>query len=65
MSHIYSCRINFILSLASLPVALIGMTSTLMRKYIEFVADRLLISLSNKKVYKSTNPFDFMDTISL
>jgi ribonucleoside-diphosphate reductase subunit M2 len=36
-----------------------------MQQYIEFVADRLLVSLDNEKVYKSTNPFDFMDMISL
>jgi ribonucleoside-diphosphate reductase subunit M2 len=41
------------------------MNATLMRQYIEFVADRLLVSLGNEKVYKSTNPFDFMDMISL
>lgn len=36
-----------------------------MRRYIEFVADRLLVSLGNEKVYNATNPFDFMDMISL
>jgi len=41
------------------------MNSTLMRRYIEFVADRLLVSLGNEKVYNVTNPFDFMDMISL
>lgn len=41
------------------------MNATLMRQYIEFVADRLLISLGNDKFYKSTNPFDFMEMISL
>jgi len=49
----------------ALPVRLIGMNSTLMCQYIEFVADRLLVSLGNDKVYNSTNPFDFMDMISL
>lgn len=49
----------------ALPVALLGMNSKLMCQYIEFVADRLLISLGNKKVYNSTNPFDFMENISL
>ncbi|KAF8514803.1 ribonucleotide reductase small subunit [Hysterangium stoloniferum] len=49
----------------ALPVALIGMNSKLMNQYIEFVADRLLVSLGNEKVYKVTNPFDFMDMISL
>jgi ribonucleoside-diphosphate reductase beta chain len=49
----------------SLPVNLIGMNSELMCKYIEFVADRLLNELIGKKVYHSTNPFDFMEMISL
>jgi len=49
----------------ALPVKLIGMNSDLMRQYIEFVADRLLISLGNDKFYNVTNPFDFMDMISL
>ena len=41
------------------------MNSKLMCQYIEFVADRLLVSLGNDKIYNSTNPFDFMDMISL
>ncbi|KAA1466217.1 hypothetical protein DENSPDRAFT_790649 [Dentipellis sp. KUC8613] len=49
----------------SLPVGLIGINAALMRQYIEFVADRLLVSLGNPKLYHSTNPFDFMDMISL
>ncbi|KIM46306.1 hypothetical protein M413DRAFT_17001 [Hebeloma cylindrosporum] len=49
----------------ALPVDLIGMNSTLMCQYIEFVADRLLISLGNDKHYGAANPFDFMDMISL
>ncbi|KAF8222759.1 hypothetical protein L208DRAFT_1412967 [Tricholoma matsutake] len=49
----------------SLPVALIGMNAVLMCQYIEFVADRLLVSLGNEKYYNATNPFDFMDMISL
>ncbi|KAI0321829.1 ribonucleotide reductase small subunit [Amylostereum chailletii] len=49
----------------ALPVALIGMNSELMCQYIEFVADRLLVALGNDKHYNSTNPFDFMDMISL
>lgn len=44
---------------------MIGMNAKLMRQYIEFVADRLLVSLGNEKYYKATNPFDFMDLISL
>lgn len=49
----------------ALPCALIGMNSKLMCQYIEFVADRLLVSLGNEKHYNSTNPFDFMENISL
>uniref|UniRef100_H2Y5M4 Uncharacterized protein n=1 Tax=Ciona savignyi TaxID=51511 RepID=H2Y5M4_CIOSA len=49
----------------ALPVALIGMNNTLMKQYIEFVADRLLMELGCSKVFKSENPFDFMELISL
>ncbi|TFB01766.1 hypothetical protein CCMA1212_006215 [Trichoderma ghanense] len=49
----------------ALPCALLGMNSNLMKQYIEFVADRLLVALGNEKVYKSSNPFDFMENISL
>ncbi|KAK3898769.1 ribonucleotide reductase [Staphylotrichum tortipilum] len=49
----------------ALPCALLGMNSTLMKQYIEFVADRLLVALGNDKVYRATNPFDFMENISL
>jgi len=44
---------------------LIGMNSELMVKYIEFVADRLLVALGHPKIYMSTNPFDWMELISL
>ena len=49
----------------ALPVNLIGMNAKLMQQYIEFVADRLLVELGNDKVYNATNPFDFMEMISL
>lgn len=49
----------------SLPVSLIGMNAKLMTQYLEFVTDRLLIELGCEKEYESTNPFDFMDMISL
>lgn len=49
----------------SLPVSLLGMNSKLMCQYIEFVADRLLVALGLNKIYKATNPFDFMENISL
>ena len=41
------------------------MNADLMCQYIEFVADRLLVALGNEKHYRATNPFDFMDMISL
>ena len=49
----------------SLPVSLIGMNAKLMTQYLEFVTDRLLVELNCDKVYNSTNPFEFMDMISL
>ncbi|KAL8738982.1 MAG: hypothetical protein Q9190_007905 [Brigantiaea leucoxantha] len=49
----------------ALPCALLGMNAKLMKQYIEFVADRLLVALGNQKHYNSTNPFDFMESISL
>ena len=49
----------------ALPCKLIGMNSKLMSQYIEFVADRLLVQLGYNKNYKSSNPFDFMEMISL
>lgn len=49
----------------ALPVSLIGMNSDSMCQYIEFVADRLLISLGCPKVYNSSNPFPWMEMISM
>ena len=49
----------------ALPVKLIGMNSDLMIQYIEFVADRLLAELGCEKQFNATNPFDFMEMISL
>ena len=49
----------------ALPCALLGMNAKLMNQYIEFVADRLLLALGNNKFYNATNPFDFMENISL
>ncbi len=48
-----------------LPCKLIGMNSTLMSQYIEFVADRLLVQLGYDKLYNANNPFDFMELISI
>jgi ribonucleotide reductase beta subunit family protein with ferritin-like domain len=49
----------------ALPCSLIGMNAKMMRTYIEFVADRLLVQLGCEKVYRVSNPFDFMELISL
>jgi ribonucleoside-diphosphate reductase beta chain len=49
----------------ALPVSLIGMNAAMMSEYIEFVADRLLVSLGQPKHYKVQNPFPFMEMISL
>jgi ribonucleoside-diphosphate reductase beta chain len=49
----------------AIPVELIGMNNNLMSQYIKFVADRLLVSLGYTKLYNVTNPFDFMEMISL
>lgn len=49
----------------ALPVSLIGMNAKLMSQYIEFVADRWLTELGYPKMFNATNPFDFMELISL
>jgi ribonucleotide reductase beta subunit family protein with ferritin-like domain len=49
----------------ALPCKLIGMNSKLMSEYIEFVADRLVIQLGYEKIYKTANPFSFMEMISI
>ena len=48
-----------------LPCKLIGMNSTLMSQYIEFVADRLVVQLGYDKIYNVSNPFVFMEMISM
>jgi len=49
----------------SLPVNLIGMNSDLMKQYIEFVADRLLLQFGYCKLFNSNNPFDFMELLTM
>tara|TARA_Y100000992_G_C21262619_1_gene492134 strand:- start:584 stop:1561 length:978 start_codon:yes stop_codon:yes gene_type:complete len=49
----------------SIPCRMIGMNSKLMCQYIEFVADRLVLQLGYDKIYNSSNPFDFMELISI
>ena len=49
----------------ALPCRLIGMNSEMMTQYIKFVADRLCLQLGYKKIYNVSNPFDWMEMISL
>ena len=49
----------------ALPVNLIGMNNQQMSEYIEFVADHLLVSLGHTRVYNTSNPFPFMEQISM
>jgi ribonucleotide reductase beta subunit family protein with ferritin-like domain len=51
--------------LDAIPCRMIGMNAKLMSQYIEFVADRLSLQLGCDKIYNSTNPFDFMELISV
>ena len=49
----------------ALSCRLIGMNSMLMQQYIEFVADRLAVQLGGDKIYGSSNPFDWMENVSI
>ena len=49
----------------SLPCALLGMNSDSMTQYIKFVSDRLLVDLGYNKFFNVSNPFDFMESISV
>ena len=49
----------------SIPCRMIGMNAELMCQYIEYVADHLLGTLNLQKIYNATNPFDFMELISM
>ena len=49
----------------ALPCGLLGMNANLMKQYIEFVSDRLLVALDCDKVYNVENPFQFMESISI
>ena len=57
------CEREFIIE--AIPCKLIGMDSTKMSQYIEYVADRLMKQLGYKPIWNSENPFDFMENISL
>ena len=63
ISEAVEIEIDFVTS--ALPVSLIGMNSDLMKQYIHFVADRLLISLGATKLYNAENPFPWMEMISM
>jgi len=63
MKESVEIEIDFICN--AIPCRLIGMNSELMVQYIKFVADRLCIQLGYEKIYNSTNPFGFMELISL
>jgi len=49
----------------AIPCRMIGMNAKLMSQYIEFVADRISLQLGYDKIYNSSNPFDFMELISM
>jgi ribonucleotide reductase beta subunit family protein with ferritin-like domain len=49
----------------SLPCKLIGMNQDLMKQYIEYISDRLLLMLGFEKIYHTSNPFDWMEMISI
>jgi len=49
----------------SLPCSLIGMNARDMTQYIQFVADRLAVQFGISKQWNVSNPFDFMELISL
>ena len=63
ISEAVNIEIEFITE--SLPCSLLGMNQDEMKKYIKFVADRLLLQLGYKKIYNEKNPFDFMEMISM
>ena len=63
ISEAVDIEIEFVTS--ALPVSLIGMNADLMKQYIRFVADRLLVSLGATKLYNVENPFPWMEMISM
>jgi len=63
ISRAVDCEKEFICD--ALPVNLIGMNAALMAQYIEFIADRLLYAMGYEKLYRTKNPFDWMEMISL
>jgi ribonucleotide reductase beta subunit family protein with ferritin-like domain len=61
----WAVAIEHIFVTEALPVRLLGMNDVLMRQYVEYVADRLLASAGYSRIYHVTNPFEFMELISL
>ena len=49
----------------SLPVSLIGMNSNLMKQYLEFVVDGLLVKMGCSKEFNVEQPFKFMEQIAV
>ncbi|RAH14989.1 MAG: ribonucleoside-diphosphate reductase [Methanobacteriota archaeon] len=63
ISEAVEIEIEFVTS--ALPVSLIGMNADLMKQYIHFVADRLLVAFGVPKIYNAENPFPWMEMISM
>jgi len=63
VKHAVSIEKEFVCD--AIPVHLIGMNADLMSQYIEFVADRLVAALGYDKIWKTKNPFEWMEMISL
>lgn len=49
----------------AIPCSMIGMNHELMKQYIQYIADRLLIKINIDPIYKTSNPFLFMNNLSL
>ena len=49
----------------SISCAMLGMNVAMMKQYVRFVGDRLMVQLGYKKIYNVSNPFDFMENISV
>jgi ribonucleoside-diphosphate reductase subunit M2 len=63
VSSVVDIEMKFVVD--ALPVELIGMNSVMMCNYIKFCADQLLLTLGCDRYYKTSNPFEWMETISL
>lgn len=63
VNNAVECETEFICD--ALPCKLIGMNSDMMKQYIKFIADRLLVELGHPKIYNIENPFEWMEMISL